>query len=184
MKKSTMLALLAPALIAVLALFPYSKKETPFHSDAELEFFKANFNGKNIAHDPDFFLEIDSNILFPIAKTCGGCHGFDSLGFAFITYDGKEVNVYDDWRSTMMANSARDPFWRAKVTHEILVNPSHSLELQDKCTSAMLLQDIIRQNSKGNSHIIPWQTYIRIVWGWTGSPARPVMHSQIPCWDF
>jgi hypothetical protein len=135
MKKSTMLALLAPALIAVLALFPYSKKETPFHSDAELEFFKANFNGKNIAHDPDFFLEIDSNILFPIAKTCGGCHGFDSLGFAFITYDGKEVNIYDDWRSTMMANSARDPFWRAKVTHEILVNPSHSLELQDKCTS-------------------------------------------------
>lgn len=35
----------------------------------------------------------------------------------------------------MMANSARDPFWRAKVTHEMLVNPAHSLDLQDKCTS-------------------------------------------------
>ena len=35
----------------------------------------------------------------------------------------------------MMANSARDPFWRAKVSHEILVNPAHSVGLQDKCTS-------------------------------------------------
>jgi len=34
-----------------------------------------------------------------------------------------------------MANSAKDPFWRAKVSHELLVNPNHQLELEDKCTS-------------------------------------------------
>jgi hypothetical protein len=33
----------------------------------------------------------------------------------------------------MMGNSARDPLWRAKVSHEILVNPAHAAELQDKC---------------------------------------------------
>ena len=36
--------------------------------------------------------------------------------------DGVDVNVTDDWRSTMMANSAHDPFWRAKVSHEVQVN--------------------------------------------------------------
>ena len=35
----------------------------------------------------------------------------------------------------MMANSAKDPFWRAKVSHETAVNPEHTEELEDKCTS-------------------------------------------------
>jgi hypothetical protein len=34
-----------------------------------------------------------------------------------------------------MANSAKDPFWRAKVVHEVALNPDHQLELEDKCTS-------------------------------------------------
>ena len=34
-----------------------------------------------------------------------------------------------------MGNSAKDPFWRAKVAHEVAINPSHQLELEDKCTS-------------------------------------------------
>ena len=51
------------------------------------------------------------------------------------TQDGVDVNVVDAWRSTMMANAARDPFWRAKVSHEVLVNPAHQAELEDKCTT-------------------------------------------------
>ena len=35
----------------------------------------------------------------------------------------------------MMANSAKDPLWRAKVSHEILVNPGQQVELEDNCTS-------------------------------------------------
>ena len=35
----------------------------------------------------------------------------------------------------MMANSARDPFWRAKVSHEVQVNPAHAQGLEDKCTT-------------------------------------------------
>ena len=35
----------------------------------------------------------------------------------------------------MMANAAIDPFWRAKVSQEILINPAHSVALQTKCTS-------------------------------------------------
>ena len=76
-----------------------------------------------------------SNSMFTGSGRCSGCHGHDPLGNASITEEGEDVNVSDDWQPTMMANSAKDPFWKAKVTHEIAINPSHSAELQDKCTS-------------------------------------------------
>jgi hypothetical protein len=57
------------------------------------------------------------------------------LGIASVDDDGIDINLYDDWQTTMMANSARDPLWRAKVSHEILVNPAHATELQTQCTS-------------------------------------------------
>lgn len=136
MKKTALLALLAPALAGTLALLPIDNQKKRFHSDAELAQFRAQFRPDTRYHGPqNNLLPIDSTILFPTAKSCGGCHGFDPNGFALVTSSEQDVNIYDDWRSTMMANSAKDPFWRAKVTHEILVNPAHSLELQDKCTS-------------------------------------------------
>ena len=140
MKKTLILAFSFPVLLAVLAILPYKKEQKPFHPPEELEFLKLHwqdlFKPNSTPRSPHSgMLPIDSNILFPTAKTCGGCHGHDPLGFAMITSSGEDVNVYDDWRSTMMANAARDPFWRAKVTHEILINPAHSLQLQDKCTS-------------------------------------------------
>ncbi len=140
MKKTTLLSLTVPALAGALAFFPVDNQKYTFHSESELAFFQQYINSASNAktlkpHNLETLLLIDSNILFPTARTCSGCHGHDLLGNAMVTGDGTDVNIFDDWRSTMMANSARDPFWRAKVTHEILVNPAHSLELQDKCTS-------------------------------------------------
>ena len=84
------------------------------------------------------------NSLFTGSGKCAGCHATDANHYASIvgqTYpavpmpDGWNVNVTDDWRSTLMANSAKDPFWQAKVSQEVAINPSHQLELEDKCTS-------------------------------------------------
>jgi hypothetical protein len=138
MKKQVLLAAILPALIAAVAYFPIDNKEAaPFHSEAEMEFFRQKItqNSHESGHFPPNFLPIDSNVLFPTAKTCGGCHGHDPLMRASITSSGVDVNVYDDWRSTMMGNAAIDPLWRAKVRQEILVNPAHSIALQDKCTA-------------------------------------------------
>ena len=141
MKKSLLFALLVPAAIAVVAYFPVENKKNRFHSSSELALFeqlKLQHSNSIISKEgssPAILLPIDSNILFPTAKTCGGCHGYDPNMRALVTSSGVDINIYNDWRSTMMANSAKDPFWRAKVRHEILVNPTHSLELQDKCTS-------------------------------------------------
>ena len=90
----------------------------------------SNYETLKYSHDRAV---IDSGEFFIGAKLCNGCHGYDSTHLANIDFLGNDVNVFDDWRSTMMANSARDPFFHAKVSHEITVNPSHSLELQTKC---------------------------------------------------
>ena len=84
------------------------------------------------------------NSLFWGSGKCVGCHGEDPNELASIagqTFpmepmpDGWDVNVTDDWRSSIMANSTKDPFWRAKVRHEVITNPSHAVGLEDKCTS-------------------------------------------------
>ncbi len=115
--------------IFLVANFPVENKLNAFHSDTEIAYFKSH----GINMPPPF--TIDSNLIFPKATSCEGCHGFDINGNANLDEQGNDVNVHDDWKATMMANSAKDPFWRAKVSHEILVNPNHSLDLQSKCTS-------------------------------------------------
>ena len=67
---------------------------------------------------------------------CAGCHGRDLLFQASIDpASGHDVNVVNDWRSSLMANSSRDPFFRAKLDHEVLVNPAHSDAISNKCLS-------------------------------------------------
>jgi hypothetical protein len=101
-------------------------KATAYHSDQEHASFRDGFG-----------LASGANYFFRGSGDCYGCHGPDNVGpvFANTTSDGRDVNNIDAWRSTMMANSARDPFWRAKVSHEVTVNPAHQVALEDKCTS-------------------------------------------------
>ncbi len=96
-----------------------------FHTDAEITQFKSVGTRAPIAPG-EFFLP---------SSSCKGCHGYDSAHVSNIDESGADVNLVERWESTMMANSARDPLWRAKVSQEIITNPAHSGELQNKCTS-------------------------------------------------
>lgn len=58
---------------------------------------------------------------------CSFCH--DGLRDA----SGDDVSIVLDWQATMMANSARDPLWRAKVSSEMKRNPGLEDEIQAKC---------------------------------------------------
>lgn len=77
---------------------------------------------------------IDPAEYFLNSFSCSGCHGYDPSGFALVDGAGNDVNIYDDWSTSMMALSAIDPFWRAKVSHEITINPSNADEAQTLCT--------------------------------------------------
>ena len=73
--------------------------------------------------------------LFTGSGNCVNCHAPDPAGHALVDADGLSVSPVWDWEATLMANSARDPFWRAKVAHEGLVNPAHREEIEHTCTA-------------------------------------------------
>jgi len=65
--------------------------------------------------------------LFTHSENCVACHN------SLVTPAGEDVSIGSAWRSTMMANSARDPYWQAGVRRETLDHPLHSAAIQDEC---------------------------------------------------
>ncbi len=45
----------------------------------------------------------------------------------------RAIGPHDLWQGTLMANSARDPLWRAFVSAEIAATPSRKAEIEAKC---------------------------------------------------
>jgi hypothetical protein len=48
---------------------------------------------------------------------------------------GNDVSISGHWRSTMMANAAKDPLWQAKVKSEVQRNPALAKIIEKKCVS-------------------------------------------------
>ena len=61
------------------------------------------------------------------SQNCSTCH--DGLRDA----GGADVSIVVDWQATMMANSGRDPLWRAKVASEVKRNPARQEEIEETC---------------------------------------------------
>ncbi len=112
-------AFLSSGVIIILSLFFYS-----YTSDYTTV--------KKIAYHPENFLSTELpngyNELFAGSGECAFCHQ------DITTNTGEDVSISNDWRSTMMANSAKDPFWRAKVSHEILMVPQNQELLESTCS--------------------------------------------------
>jgi hypothetical protein len=66
--------------------------------------------------------------LFPTSDRCLACH----KGVA--TSAGEDVSIGFEWRASMMANSARDPYWQAAVRREITDYPGAAAAIEDKCS--------------------------------------------------
>ena len=120
------------AAVAVFAVFTAAyQKSSPegYHSAAELGSFRS-MQGDLPTGMSDMFMG---------SGRCAGCHGVDqdvsNPPLALVDGEGVNVGPAENWRATMMANSAKDPMWRAKLAHETLVNPGHAGELTNKCTS-------------------------------------------------
>lgn len=66
---------------------------------------------------------------------CAGCHSNAPSARAMRDAEGRGIAPYDLWRSSMMANAARDPLWRAVVSAEVAATPARRLEIESKCLS-------------------------------------------------
>ncbi len=118
----------AVAIIATVLSFDYG---SDFIADYNIEEVKRFHQLKSGDGEGLIF---ETNDLFASSGECVGCHGLDPLGNASVTANGNDINLIDDWRSTMMANAAKDPFWKAKVNHETLVYPQHKDAIESSCT--------------------------------------------------
>lgn len=103
---------------------------TLFHADGEHSEYLSDC--RVVAEGED--LPMGYNSLFAASGECAICHGPDSLGIASVDTEGNDINLVDRWRSSMMANSAKDPFWRAKVSHEVELFPELQGEIESSCT--------------------------------------------------
>lgn len=124
LKLLVLLTVIATAYLGSEAMYRMSTA-TAYHSPEEIEFFRGG----------GMPLPQADNGFFKTAGHCDGCHGTDPIGVAHVDNEGVDLSPIQSWRATMMAMSARDPFWRAKVSHEVAVNPAHQVGLENKCTS-------------------------------------------------
>jgi hypothetical protein len=65
---------------------------------------------------------------FQTSDRCVACHN------GITTPTGEDVSIGVDWRTSMMANSGRDPYWMAGVRREMIDHPTASTLIQDECT--------------------------------------------------
>jgi hypothetical protein len=82
-----------------------------------------------VAYHPGFDLVDFTSDNFVGSGNCAVCHTnlFDQAG--------NDVSNDSHWRSAMMANSAKDPFWQAKVSSEVARNPALKSVIEDKCAN-------------------------------------------------
>ena len=65
---------------------------------------------------------------FRTSDRCVACHN------GMKTKAGEDFSIGLDWRSSIMANSSRDPYWQASVRRETLDHPESSAVIQDECS--------------------------------------------------
>lgn len=80
---------------------------------------------------------------FHTSDRCLACHN------GLTTPDGKDVSIGFDWRSSIMANSARDPYWQASVRREDMEHPESKAEIEDACADCHMPMARYEAKQKG-----------------------------------
>jgi hypothetical protein len=86
--------------------------------------------------------------LFQTSSQCIACHsGLKST-------NGMDVSIGTTWRASMMANSARDPYWHAGVRREVMDHPEAQAAIEDKCSTChMPMAHVVAAANDGLSEV-------------------------------
>ena len=93
-----------------------------------LTHFDGLSNTKENKNNQGLPLPMGYNSLFAGSGECLQCHN------SMVDMFGNNLGILSFWKSTMMANSGKDPFWRAKVSYENIKNPGLQTEIETTCT--------------------------------------------------
>lgn len=99
---------------------------------------------------PQFELPEETSELFSGSGVCVMCH--TSNGSSVLTYKGRDISPVTGWRSSIMANSSKDPLWRAMVAAEILEFPELSREIESTCTRCHAPMGYTQAINDGRKH--------------------------------
>ena len=66
---------------------------------------------------------------FQTSNRCIACHN------ELTTPSGRDVSIGFEWRASVMANSARDPYWQASVRRETIDHREAQAAIEDECSA-------------------------------------------------
>ena len=75
-------------------------------------------------HGPVAPAGVPPDDLFQTSSDCLACHN------GLTTPAGEDVSIGVQWRTSMMANSSRDPYWHAAVRRETIDHPEHAAAMR------------------------------------------------------
>jgi hypothetical protein len=109
--------------------------------------------------------------LFDTGDACIACHN------GLRTSDGEDVSIGSNWRASMMANSARDPYWQASVQREVLDHPSLRATIEDECSTCHM--PMMRFEAKAAG--VPGTVLARLPLGSSDAPADRLAADGVSC---
>jgi hypothetical protein len=65
---------------------------------------------------------------FQTSDRCLACHN------GILNSSGEDVSIGSAWRSSIMANSSRDPYWQGSVRRESIDHPESQPAIEDECS--------------------------------------------------
>ncbi|HET9994189.1 MAG TPA: hypothetical protein VFQ18_02170 [Candidatus Acidoferrum sp.] len=65
---------------------------------------------------------------FQTSDRCLACHN------GIVTPSGEDVSIGFAWRSSIMGNSSRDPYWQGSVRRESIDHPESQAAIEDECS--------------------------------------------------
>lgn len=74
-----------------------------------------------------------ANAVFASGDGCALCHSASPKAAALWSATGEDVSPHGLWQATLMANSAKDPYWKAQVAKEVGRNPGGAADLEALC---------------------------------------------------
>jgi len=86
--------------------------------------------------------------LFVASDRCLACHN------GLTTPKGEDISIGFDWRASMMANAARDPYWQASIRRETLANPKIAAAAEHECSACHMPMARYQAKAAGGSGIV------------------------------
>lgn len=82
------------------------------------------------------------------SSRCAVCHEL------LTDSQGNDMSISGHWRSTMMANAAKDPLWQAKVSSEVKRNPALKKVIEGKCATCHMPMAWVQSYEKGQEQLV------------------------------